>query len=78
MDLVSSHKLALPRQPGHRRHQPVHRIDALLEGGTLGGGKRDLDDPLDAGRAENHRHAVVVAADAVLLRGIWGRRCREA
>ena len=28
-----------PRQPGHRRHQALDRIDALLEGGPLARGK---------------------------------------
>ena len=57
---------ALTAQASHRFDQPLHGVDALLEGGPLGLAELDLDDPLDAAGAQDHRHADVIAAHAVL------------
>ena len=58
---------ALARQPRHHLHQFLDRIDALRNCGLLLGREFQLDDPLYARGAQDHRHADIVTADAVLL-----------
>jgi len=47
-------------------HQPFDRFDTLHEHRALGTVQVDLDDTLDATRAEHHRDADIEAFDAIL------------
>src|ERR1035437_6242115 len=59
--------------PDHA-HQLLHRVGALLQGGLLFRGQLDLDDLLDAVRAQLAGHANEQAVDTVLAFEIGGAR----
>ena len=55
-----------------RIHQPLHRLDGVLELGLLVTVELDLDDALDAAGADHHRHADIDVVDAILPGEIGG------